>query len=245
MDTKDQIFFDLLNALRDLGTISIINGKSDQLMVTYTTSAVLEAQKVWMIGQLDGWYQDLERKFNLKIAERWFINNDQRYSLVLKIEIPVYVGWNVISDDDFRKELVKTVRKYFAQRIIKEHPLPFRVEAFWDIPIAPKVTCKYVFSSSNRTVVLGRKEAKIIESDEFKQAAKKAIEENDGVFIGIRVESIRDRRYEIGYLEYQYNEVASAGFLEVNPLNKALNAVMLRYFKYELFLNPCGEKDIN
>jgi len=244
MDTKDQIFFDLFTALRDIERISIVRGKSDQLMVTYTTSAVLEAQKVWMIGQLDEWYQDLEQKFNLKIAERWFTHNDQRYSLVLKLEIPVYVVWNIISDDDFRKELIKTVRKYFAQRIIKEHPLPFRAEAFWDIPIAPKVTCKYVFSPFNRTVVLGRKEAKIIESDEFKQAVKKAIEENDGVFIGIRVESIRDWRYKIGYLEYQYNKVASTGFLEVNPLNEALNAVMLKYFKKELFLQPHGEKDI-
>lgn len=243
MNTKDQIFFDLIVALRSLETISIIDGKSDQLTVTYTTSAVLEAQKVWMADQLIEWYEDLERKFGIKIVEKDF-SYSQRYSLVLKLEIPVYVDWSVVSDNDFRKEIIKTIRKYLAQRIIKEHPLPFKVEAFWNISIAPRVTCKYVFSRHSGAPILSTKEAKIIRSDKFKQTVKKVIKENDGVFVGIRVESIRDEKYEIGYLEYQYNKVAFTGFLEINPLDEALGVIISKYFKKELFLQPHGEKDI-
>jgi len=243
MDTKDQIFFDLITALRSFEKISMINGKFDQITVTYTTSAVLEAQKVWMADQLTGWYEDLEQKFGIKVVEKDF-SCSQRYSLVLKLEIPIYVDWSVISDDNFRKEVIKTVRKYLAQRIIKEHSLPFKAEAFWDIPIAPKVTCRYVFSRHGSAPILSVKEAKIIKSDKFRQAVKKAVEENDGIFVGIRVESIRDEKYEIGYLEYQYNKVTSTGFLEIDPLDKALVVVMLGFFKKELFLQPRGEKDI-
>jgi len=246
MDTKDRILFDLITVLRDLEAVKTVNGKSDQLTVTYTTSAELEAQKVWMSDQLTGWFEDLEQRFSVKIIEKTF-SCGQRYSLVLKLEIPVYVDWSVISDDDFRKEIIKTVRKCLAQRIIKEHPLPFRAEAFWDIPIAPGVTCKYVFSrygSCGSTPILNAGEAKIIRSDKFKKAVRKAVEENDGVFVGIRIESVRDKRYEIGYLEYQYNEITSSGFLEFNPLDNALDTVMSKYFKREVFLNPHSEKDI-
>ena len=72
MEEKGQNFLDMVIAMSDLATLKVIDGKSDQLTVTYTTSAVLEAQKVWMESQLGEWYQDLEKKFNVKLDKYTF-----------------------------------------------------------------------------------------------------------------------------------------------------------------------------
>jgi len=243
MEEKDQNFLDMVIAMSDLAALKVIDGKPDQLTVTYTTSAVLEAQKVWMESQLDGWYQDLGKKFNVKIVGKWF-KGGQQYSLVLELEIPIYVDWSVISDTGFRKELITAVRKYFVQRIIQEHPLPFNAEAFWEIPIVPGAMCKYIFTKYQEDPILSEKEAEIIEKDNFKQAVKRAIEENGGVFIAIRVELIMDGKYKVGYLEYKRTGIIFMDFWAKDPLTNALNDVIKRYFKDRLNLSPHGETDV-
>lgn len=239
MEEKGQNFLDMVVAMSDLATLKVTDGKSDQLMVTYTTSAVLEAQKVWMESQLGEWYQDLEKKFNVKIVGKWFKGGNQ-YSLVLRLEIPICVPKWSISDNGFREELVKTIRRYFAQRIIKEHPLPFR----WDVPIAPRAMCKYVFSKYQDNPVLSEEEAGIIESDGFKQAVKEAIEENDGVFTAIRVALIRDGKYKVGYLEYKRKDIIFVSPETIDPLIGSLHNVMEGWLRGKLYLKPYGETDI-
>jgi len=242
MNEKNQRSLDMVVALQDLGKTEVVKSGSDRLVVKYVTGAVLEAQKVWMESQLDEWYKDLEKKFNVKIVKRWTKGGHQ-YSLVLKLEIPICVKWN-ISDDGFREELVRTVRKYFAERIIEEHPLPFRAKTILDIPIAPEAMCKYIFSKYQNNPVLDEKEAKIIEGDKFKQEVKRAIKENGGVFIAIRVALIRDGKYKIGYLEYKHMDIISADSWTLDPLIMSLHNVMEKWFKNRLHLLPHGETDI-
>lgn len=244
MKEKSQNRLSLIGAILNLGKIQVMEGKTDQLTLTYRTGAILEAQKVWMEGQLKEWYQELEKRYEVKIVKKHFAYNGQNYSLTIVLEVSHTVDWNTISDEAFRSQLFKDIRRYLAERIIKEYPLPFKSEANWDIPVAPNAPCKYVFSKHVEPPILDEKQVKIINSDKFQNAVKAAIEENDGVFVSIRISRIREEKYAVGYFEFTRNQESQYDLFTRDPLIEALSNVMKRFFKSNLSFQAKGEEDI-
>ena len=244
MKEKSQSQLSLNKAILNLGKIQVLEGKTDQLTLTYRTGAILEAQKAWMEARLEKWYQALEEKYEVKIAKKHFSYNGQNYSLIIVLETPHSVAWDTISDEAFRSQLFKDVRRYLAERIIEEYPLPFESRANWDIPIAPNARCKYLFCEHGVAPILNENQVKVIGGEKFQNAVKKAVEENDGVYIGIRIARIREGKYTVGYLEFSRNHEFKNDLFFKDPLIDALVNVMKKFFKDRLSFKGRGEEDI-
>lgn len=246
-EKKEPQTLDLLSAEKGLTGIKLDEGRHQTLIVTYHTGAKLEAQKVWMMNKLKflNWYQQLEEQYHAKIIQINF-KCRQTYSLVLELGYAGFLDLKAISDEVFRSDLINFIRRNFAMRIIEEFPLPFEAEAFWGIPAAANAMCKYVFTQYGEEPVIDENIIKVIENPGFKKEIKTVIEENDGVFVNLRVERAREEKYFVGYLEYKRKDEHGFDLFTPDPLSKALRMIMYKFLKdnNSCRLEPWGEEDI-
>ncbi|HCU70171.1 MAG TPA: hypothetical protein DIC35_00265 [Candidatus Moranbacteria bacterium] len=248
---KEKRKFDLMGTIDDLGEIEIIHGANGNLTVIYPTEAVFEAQKAWMEDRLKEkeWISGLEDRYGVKMIDSGFICNGGKYSLSIIINIPRSIRWDVIQDGGFLLELFMVVRKYFAERIIKDYPLPFSPD-FKHIPLKPYVRCKYCFSYYHSCpTALPRHAISIIAEEKFRESMKEAIEGNGSFFLDIRIGKTR-KNSQVAYLELTrriettLKKGSPGGSCENDALNIALSGVLRNFFGDRMALYPCCEKDI-
>ena len=188
------------------------------------------------------WYEELENHYPVRVVRKNF-KYLETYSLVLELESAGFLNVEAIWDKDFKKKLLNWKRKYYAMRIIREFPLPFKAAAFWDVPAAANAMCKYLFAKTNHAPVLEPKEEAVIRSEAFQRKIQAAIENNNGEFVGIRVERIR-AQFSIGYLELKIKYQRNFELGVMDRIDKALHKVMAKYFDGRLYLKEHGEEDV-
>ncbi|EKE11826.1 MAG: hypothetical protein ACD_15C00016G0001 [uncultured bacterium] len=244
---KEKQKFDLMGTIDNLVQIEIVHGATGNLTVNYPTEAVFEAQKAWMEDKLKEkeWIKGLEDGYRVKVIDSGFICNGGKYSLSIIINIPRIIRWDVIQDGSFLLELFTMVRKYFAERIVVDYPLPFSPN-FNRIPLKPYVKCKYCFSYHHSfPAAIPRHAISLIAEEKFRESMKEAINANGGFFLDIRIGKTR-KNIPVAYLELTRRmETSLEKGSEDDDVGVALSGVLSNFFGDRMALYPCCEKDID
>lgn len=136
----------IINSFNNLKVVE----KKDVLTVVYNVAhlfpAAMNAQKAWCENNLSrDWISGLESKFGVKVLKVKFKCKHRNIKLELKIELGVSIDWSFLSYNDFAKYLNGKERKFWAEKIIEAHPLPFGDMKYSGIPVkGGEVCCVYI-----------------------------------------------------------------------------------------------------